>query len=210
MFVCNYMSRQPMTTSKKMPVLEALNTMKKNRIRQLPVVLEGQLIGLVTERDLLTVSPSPASSLSVFELNYLLSKMTVGEVMVKNPLTVSPRTTIEEAALLLRENKIGSLPVLDKDELVGIITATDIFDALVNFFGYGIEGTRLVIETKDRVGLIADITQVIKEFGIDLKAIICVDKEDEITEVVLRIGTDDPGPLVTALGKSGFRVTYIN
>ncbi|TEB15551.1 Inosine-5'-monophosphate dehydrogenase [Pelotomaculum sp. FP] len=208
MFVKNYMTRMPVTISKKMTVFDALAIMKKHKIRQLPVVSGEKLEGLVTEKDLLTVSPSPATSLSIFELNELLAKMTVAEIMVKAPITVQPNTTLEEAALLMREHKIGSVPVLEKDKLVGIITVTDIFDALIRFFGYGKAGTRLLLEAQDRVGLLADITQVVKDFGVLIKASIVVYKDNENVEIMLRLGTIDPGPLVAALQEKGYKVTF--
>lgn len=208
MFVKNYMTRMPVTINKKVTVFDALAILKKHKIRQLPVVSDGKLEGLVTEKDLLTVSPSPATSLSIFELNELLAKMTVSEIMVKSPITVQPNTTLEEAALLMRENKIGSVPVLEEDKLVGIITVTDIFDALIKFFGYGKPGTRLLLEAKDRVGLLADITQVVKDFGMLIKATIVVYKDNENVEIMLRLGTIDPGPLVEELQKKGYIVTF--
>ncbi len=208
MFVKNYMTRMPVTISKKMTVFDALAIMKKHKIRQLPVVSGEKLEGLVTEKDLLTVSPSPATSLSIFELNELLAKMTVAEIMVKSPITVQPNTTLEEAALLMREHKIGSVPVLEKDKLAGIITVTDIFDALIRFFGYGKAGTRLLLEAQDRVGLLADITQVVKDFGVLIKASIVVYKDNENVEIMLRLGTIDPGPLVAALEEKGYKVTF--
>jgi len=208
LFVKNYMTRMPVTISKKMTVFDALAIMKKHKIRQLPVVSGEKLEGLVTEKDLLTVSPSPATSLSIFELNELLAKMTVAEIMVKAPITVQPNTTLEEAALLMREHKIGSVPVLEKDKLVGIITVTDIFDALIRFFGYGKAGTRLLLEAQDRVGLLADITQVVKDFGVLIKASIVVYKDNENVEIMLRLGTIDPGPLVAALQEKGYKVTF--
>ena len=99
MFVKNHMTPNPITIEPDTPIFEALSLMKKHRIKQLPVVEDGRLLGLVTERDLLTVSPSPATTLSIYELNYLLSKMTVKEVMIKSPARISPDATIEEAAV---------------------------------------------------------------------------------------------------------------
>jgi acetoin utilization protein AcuB len=204
------MTRSPITINKKTPIFEALEIMKKHKIRQLPVVSEGRLAGLATEKELLTVSPSPATSLSIYEINYLLAKMTVSEVMVKNPITVTADTTIEEAALRMREQKIGSVPVLEGDTLTGIITVTDIFDAFVSFFGYGRPGTRLVIESKDRVGLLAEVTQVIKEFDISIRGIICVPKDNEIIQMMLRVSTIDTQPLITRLESKGLKVIFVN
>ncbi len=210
MFVREYMTKSPITINENTVIFEALDLMKKQEIRRLPVVSEGKLVGLVTEKELLTVSPSPATSLSIFEINYLLAKMTVAEAMIKNPLTVTSNTTLEEAALLMRENKIGSVPVLDGENLVGIITVTDIFDALSKFFGYGKAGARLVVESKDRTGLIADITQVVKDSNIPITGIICDIKDNENAKLMLRLSTVDTLPLVKALEKRGMKVTCIS
>lgn len=209
MFVRDYMSRSPITISKDTPVFKALTILKSNNIRQLPVVSDGRLVGLVAEKDLLNVSPSPATSLSIYEVNYLLAKMTVSEAMTKNVLTVTPDATIEETALMMREHKINSVPVVDDGGLVGIITVSDIFDAMLKLFGYGKPGMRIVIEAKDRVGLIADITKIIKEFDITIRGIVTVEKDDSKSDVVLKIGVVDSTPVVEALEKNGFKVTYV-
>lgn len=208
MFVRNYMTKSPITIKKKTPVYEALEIMHKYNIRHLPVVSEGKLAGVVTEKMLLTVSPSPATSLSIYELNYLLAKMTVADAMVNKTLTVTPDTTIEEAALLMRENKIGSVPVVENENLVGIITVVDIFDALVKFFGYGKPGTRFVLEAKDQIDLLAEISQVVKEFNVQIQSVISVAKDNERTEMMLRLGTIDTGPLLEAMKKRGINVIF--
>ncbi|HOV79667.1 MAG TPA: CBS domain-containing protein [Bacillota bacterium] len=210
MFVRNHMTKSPITINPKTGIFDALEIMKKHKIRRLPVVSEGKVIGMVTEKELLTVSPSPATSLSIYEMNYLLAKMTVEEAMVKDPLTVTPDTTIEEAALLMRERKIGSLPVLDDGKLVGIITATDIFDALVKFFGYGRAGTRLVVEAGEREGLLADVIKLINDFNIPILDIIYLAKDNQNIEMMLRLGTVEYAPLVEAMKKMGLKLTYVS
>ena len=109
MFVGRYMTANPLTVPENMPVQEAEEIMRKHKIRRLPVVKGEKLVGIVTEIDLLRVSPSSATSLSMFELNYLLSRLQVKEAMTKNPRTISPEATIEEAALIMRENNVGAL-----------------------------------------------------------------------------------------------------
>jgi acetoin utilization protein AcuB len=147
------MSRAPITIDKDTPVYKALGIMKNNRIRHLPVVLKGKLLGMVTEKNLFYLAPSPATSLSIFEINTLMAEITVAEAMKKIP-TVTPDTTIEEAALLMRDQMTNGIPVVEEgDVLVGIITESDIFNALIKLFGYGKPGIRMVIEAKDRVGL---------------------------------------------------------
>lgn len=206
MFVRNYMTKAPITISKKTPVFEALEIMKKYNIRHLPVVSEGKLAGVVTEKMLLTVSPSPATSLSIYELNYLLAKMTVADAMVNQILMVTPDTTIEEAALLMRENKIGSVPVVEDENLIGIITVVDIFNALIKFFGYGKPGTRFVLEAEDQVDLISAISQVVKESKVQIQSIVSVAKDNERVEMMLRLSTIDTAPLLEAMKNRGINV----
>ena len=184
-----------------------MEILQKHQIRQLPVVEGEKLAGLVTEKQLLKVSPSPATSLGVFERNYFLANIKVSEVMVKFPLTVTPDTTIEEAALYMREHKIGSAPGVVGEKLVGIITVTDIFDALIKYFGYGKSGLRLVIESKDRSGLLAEITQLLNEFNAPVKGVIYFVKDNEEARIKLRIETSNASPLLAAMKSRGFKIT---
>jgi CBS domain-containing protein len=105
--------------------------MKECNIRRLPVVENGRLVGIVTLGDIREASPSAATSLSIYELNYLLSRLTIGQIMTRDPITITPDTSIEAAARLMLEHKIGGLPVVDGTRVVGIITESDIFRLLV-------------------------------------------------------------------------------
>ena len=119
------------------PVADAYNTMMQKGIRRLPVVEGGRLVGIVTLGDLREARPSPATSLSIYELNYLLAKLTVGQVMTYNPYTVTPTTPIQQAARIMLERKVSGLPVVDEeDRPVGIITETDIFRMLIDQWDY--------------------------------------------------------------------------
>ncbi|RIK40572.1 MAG: hypothetical protein DCC55_14715 [Chloroflexi bacterium] len=133
MLVQDRMSKPAITVTPETPFQEALKLMQTRTIRRLPVVdMAGHLVGIVSERDLLHASPSPATSLSVWELNYLLWRLTVGDIMTEKVVTVNPLTPIVEAAQLMVEKKIGGLPVVDEaGHVVGVITETDIFKAFV-------------------------------------------------------------------------------
>ena len=126
MKIKDVMTRNPITVDSETLVVDAQKMMKENNIRRLPIIDKGKLVGIVTKHDLLEASPSPATSLSVFELHYLLSKMKVKEIMKKNPLTLTPDTPFEEALTLGQEKKIGSFPVVENGKLVGIATESDI------------------------------------------------------------------------------------
>lgn len=210
MFVRDYMTTSPITIGPGVPILDALEVMRKNKIRHLPVVDRGRLVGIVTERDLLTVSPSPATTLSIFELNYLLSKMEVKEVMKTNPITVTPDCTIEKAALLMREHRIGCLPVMEGDSLVGIITQNDILDALIRIFGLRRAGTRLVLEAVDRVGALADILATVRKHQINVVGVACREKEDQRVQIMLRLSTVEPQALIKELEEQGFEVKSVS
>ncbi|NLW08703.1 MAG: CBS domain-containing protein [Firmicutes bacterium] len=210
MFVGTYMTKNPLTIPEDMPVQEAEELMRKHKIRRLPVVKGDKLVGIVTEIDLLRVSPSSATSLSVFELNYLLSRLQVKDAMTKNPRTISPDATLEEAALIMRENNVGALPVVDNGKLVGIITESDIFDAFIDLMGLRQTGTRVVIDVENRLGVVADVTDVIKAHGVSIISLACHCRDDGTSgELVLRLDTQDPGKLLADLEKRGYRVVHV-
>ncbi len=129
--VKDWMTADPVTIDPHTTLPEANRLMKECNIRRLPVVEKGKLVGIITLSDIREASPSQATALSIYELNFLLARLTVGEIMTRDPFTVSPDTSIEAAARLMLEHKIGSLPVVDGARLLGIITESDIFRLLV-------------------------------------------------------------------------------
>ena len=132
MLIKDRMTKPPITAPPGMPIQEALKLMRERGIRRLPVVdKKGKLIGIVSDRDLLHASPSDATSLSVWELNYLISKVTLKDVMTKNVITVTPETPVQEAARIMAEKKIGGLPVVQSGKVIGVITETDLFRVLL-------------------------------------------------------------------------------
>ncbi len=142
MFLHEYITTKVITVPPDTLLHDAERIMKDNNIRRLPVVEKGKLLGLVTRDRLREVSPSPATSLSVWELNYLISKIKVGEIMQKDVVTFPPDTTVEEAATLCQKRGIGTLPVVQDDKLVGIATTTDLYNILVQVLGFGKPGMR--------------------------------------------------------------------
>ncbi|MGD8404652.1 MAG: CBS domain-containing protein [Anaerolineales bacterium] len=159
------MSHPIISIAPDMPVHDALDMFKRERIRRAPVVKEGKLVGIVSDKDLLNASPSPATSLSIWEMNYLLSKVKVSEVMSKNVLTVSEDTPIEEAARIMADNKIGGLPVMRDGHVVGIITETDLFKIFLEFMGAREKGVRITALLDDKPGQLAKITKAISGAG---------------------------------------------
>jgi acetoin utilization protein AcuB len=167
MLVRKRMSSPVITVAPDLPIMQALDLMKKNRIRRLPVVKKGKMVGIVSEGDLLNASPSDATSLSVWELNYLLGKITVDEIMTKNVITVAEDTPIEEAAFLMDENKIGGLPVIANGELVGLITETDLFRIFLELMSARQPGVRVTALVPDQPGELDIITHAIADAGGD-------------------------------------------
>lgn len=207
MFVRDYMLASPITVGMDSSVAEALKIMEAKKIRQLPVVSGDMLVGMVTEKQILKVSPSPISSLNVFETRYFLEKLKVSEIMSGFPLALTPDTTIEEAAVYLREHKLGSVPVLDGDCLVGIISITNIFDAMVKCREYDLTGTILLLETTDRPDLLADVHQLLEKFGVHVKETIYHVKENKEAKIKLRLATAVGRQLVDGLESMGLTVT---
>ncbi len=128
--VQDWMTPNPITIQPKTTLPEAHRLMQQSHIRRLPVVHNGRLVGIVTLGDVREASPSDASSLSIYELHYLLAKLTVESIMTREPLTISPQASIRQAAQIMLEHKIGGIPVIEGERLVGIITESDIFRVL--------------------------------------------------------------------------------
>jgi len=165
MLVGTRMSHPVITMSPDLPIVDALNLMKRERIRRAPVVKEGHMIGIVSDKDLLNASASPTTSLSVWELNYLLSKITVKEVMTKEVLSVKENTPIEEAARIMADNKIGGLPVTRGEDVVGIITETDLFKIFLELMGAREPGVRVTALIPEQRGQLAKLTQAVASEG---------------------------------------------
>ncbi len=172
MLVQHWMTRDPITVEADMPFLEARLILKKRRIRHLPVVDGGTLIGVVTDRDLKEAAPSAATGLDVYELNYLLLKMTVRELIKREPITIRPDDSIERAALLMRDNKIGCLPVVDDaGRLLGLITETDMLGVMVDILGEGEKGMRIAFEVADTPEVCREVAQMLHDFPVDLRSL---------------------------------------
>jgi len=167
MFVGERMSRPVISVSPNEPVNEVLAMFRKEHIRRAPVIKDGKLVGIVSERDLLNASPSPVTSLSIWEMNYLISKVTVKSVMSKKVITVDKDIPIEEAARIMADKKIGGIPVVSAGQVVGMITETDLFKAFLELMGARQKATRVTATIPDRPGELAKITKAIANNGGD-------------------------------------------
>ncbi|HSB89803.1 MAG TPA: CBS and ACT domain-containing protein [Anaerolineales bacterium] len=173
MLVGERMTRPVITVRPETPIQDALQLMRTDHIRRAPVVDEqGRLVGIVAERDLLEASPSDATSLSIWEVHYLLSKITVERIMTRKVVTVTEDTPIEEAARVMADNKIGGLPVMRDNEVVGIVTETDLFKVFLELLGAREAGVRLSALIPDRPGELAKLTTAITKAGGNILALV--------------------------------------
>jgi acetoin utilization protein AcuB len=166
MLVKERMTRNPITIRPDLPVTEAQALMKREKIHHLPVLDKGErLAGIVTEKDLLYASPSTATTLSVYEIASLLSKLKVEKVMTAKTITVGEDVPIEEAARIMADNSIGGLPVMRGRTLVGIITESDLFRLFIELFGARQKGVRLSMVVPNQKGELAKITEAVSRAG---------------------------------------------
>jgi acetoin utilization protein AcuB len=166
MLVSNWMSKDVITVDVEDSMHEAVKLLKEKGIRMLPVVKKGKLVGIVTDRDLKRSAASDATTLDVHELLYLVSKIKVGSIMTKNPITVPQNFTVEETAEVLLKNKISGAPVVDQNgDVVGMITQTDLFRVLIALTGVGKGGIQFAFQLEDRTGSIKEVADVIRLYG---------------------------------------------
>lgn len=196
MLVRDRMTKNPITIKPDLPVAEAMEWMRRENVRHFPVVdKEGKLVGIVARDDLLYASPSPVTSLSMWEITYLMSQVTVKEAMTKEVITTTEDTPLEEVARLMFDNKIGSLPVMRDGLLVGIITESDLFDAFLELFGGHEKGVRLTVLAPYYKGSLADISTKITNAGGLILALNVFEGEDPsnwgCTLKVTDIGKDE-------------------
>jgi acetoin utilization protein AcuB len=165
MLIGERMSHPVITLPHDMPIVDALNLLRREHIRRAPVMKGGELVGIISDHDLLNASPSQATSLSIWELNYLLSKIAVADVMTKDVITVDVDTPVEEAARIMADNKIGGLPVTREGKVVGIITETDIFKLFLELLGARDPGVRVTALVPEKPGALAALSRAITDRG---------------------------------------------
>lgn len=206
MSIKDFMSTEVITVSPQTPIFDAVDLMKQHQIHRLPVVEGGKLVGLITEGVIQGAMPSKATSLSVYEVNYLLNKTNVKDIMIKQVETIGPDALLEDGIVKMRANNIGVLPVVEVDKVIGIITNNDIFDAFLKITGYYAGGTRvtLAIEKDDR-GILANITKVLAEEGFSILTIV-VNRESDKTIVEIQVESKEPKQVESSLTSAGYQV----
>lgn len=184
MFVGERMSHPVISVAPEISIHDVLAMFKKEHIRRAPVIKNGKLVGIVSERDLLNASPSPVTTLSIWEMNYLLSKVTVAQVMSKKVKTVDFDTPIEEAARMMADSKIGGMPVMRAGKVVGMITETNLFNIFLELMGARTKGIRVTAVIDDAQGQLAKVTKAISDAGGDFISFGQFSGDDPSTKVL--------------------------
>lgn len=178
MAVKDFMTRKVVYISPDTTVAHAADMMRDQKLHRLPVIEQDQLVGLVTEGTIAEASPSKATSLSIYEMNYLLNKTKVRDVMIRDVITVSQFSSLEDAIYLMLKNKVGILPVVDNEQLYGVITDRDVFRAFLEVSGYGEEGIRIRFVTEDKVGVLAKIIELIVSENLNISNTVNIPRKD--------------------------------
>ena len=211
MFVKDHMTKDPAVITRDVSLMKATDIMGKGRFHRLPVVdQEGRLIGLVTGGLVKEKSGADRTSLSIYELNYLLTRTTVGDVMITDVRTIGPDAFLEEASGIMADNDISVLPVVDDDrKVLGIITDRDIYRALIDLTGYRKQGTRFVISCEDRPGQLLKVVQLFAEEDANLENLAVYHTERGVEIEIKATGEVSVERMTEVLRKAGFEVTNV-
>jgi len=209
MYVGRIMHTRLVTVSPDTSLRKAKEIIEEKQINHLLVVNKNEdLVGIVSDRDVRQSWASPATALSVHELNYLLTQLTVEAIMIKKIITISPGTTIERAAFIMQENRINALPVIESEKLVGIITSTDVMEVLLHSIGFGEESARFAVLVEDRIGIVSEVSKILKEQKINIRSLVTWPEKEYpgIYQLVMRVGLEDKDRAISALSDGGFKV----
>jgi len=200
------------TVSSDTPIMEARRVMDAHNIRRLPVVDRGKLVGMVSKERVARAGPSPATSLSVWEINYLMAKMTVREIMAKDVVTVSPETSVESAVALAQTKQVGALPVTEDHALIGIVTTNDFFYKILNpVLGIGASGTRLVISKGAEVKGMKEVVEAIAKQGTKVIALHSMPPlEGREADLCVHLDTEDVSQLMKELASKGYPAEVVD
>lgn len=211
MFVADRMTKHPVSVTSDATIQQADRLMKKHKFHRMIVVDNGKLVGYFSDRDIMRVAPSPATTLSKFEIRSLLDKISVRDIMHSKVITVNEGATLEEAALIMYNNKVGGLPVVsDVGAVVGIITATDILKTFIEMMGLPGGKTRLTLEVDNKVGVMAEITKIFADNGINIDSFITCRQSDHRYELVVRLDDCEAGfdDIKKILEQRGYKVVH--
>ncbi len=209
MYVYERMTKHPATVTPDYSISQAYQIMNKCRYSQLPVVdSENKLIGLLTEKMMAEYTPSKATTLSVYEVSYILTKSKVSDVMATDIYTVTKDTFIEDAAVIMKEKRINSLPVVEDGYLIGILTKTDIFTAFIDLIGTKSPGARVIINTVDKPGILADIAGVFASHNIDIRNITNINEGGK-TKITIKLRSSSIDKPIEELQSKGYNIENV-
>lgn len=213
MLIQDWMAKDVMTVDENTSLMRATRIMKENRIRRLPVVSHGKLIGIITDRDVKDASPSKTTSLDIHELYYLLSEMKVKDVMTNTPMTLVGRETLEKAALIMLNSRISGLPVVDDNgHLIGLLSETDILRGFIHMTGIKDNAIQYVFDLPDEAGSVTKVTGVLKDKQCRIISILTSfeDAPEKMKRVAIRISEldDEAEKALTDELKGIFKVVY--
>ncbi|WP_027398229.1 CBS domain-containing protein [Anaerovorax odorimutans] len=209
MYVKSRMTANPYTIAFNAPINEVIELMHEKNLKRVPVVDDEKVVGIITSSDLEKVSPTKATTLSIYEINYLLSKTLVRDAMTKEVITISPDALLEEAAVLMRSYRISTLAVVKENKLVGIITESDIFDAFIDILGFRDIGSRITVEANDVPGALADIGNIFSSFDANITHIADYRGSGGKSDVVIRTNALNTDDIEEELKKRGYLVLNV-
>jgi acetoin utilization protein AcuB len=204
MLVQDVMQTKLFTVTPETTLPEALRLTGQRGVRHLPVLDGDRLVGILSDRDLKRAMASPATSLEAHELRYLLDRLRVEEFMTRTVITIGAMFPVEAAARLMVQEKIGALPVTDGDRLLGLVTETDVLRLFMRAMGAGEPSTRLDVVVGNRPHALAEVVQAVEAAGVEISSLVTLASEGGFKEVVIRVRTLNPAPVVWALERRGF------
>ncbi|MCA0251989.1 MAG: CBS domain-containing protein [Actinobacteria bacterium] len=208
MFVKLRMTAHPFTVTPETTLPEAIALMEAKGVRHLPVVREGRVVGVLAPSDIAAAGPSKATTFAAGEINYLLAKLKVAKVMTRDPLTISPDALLEEAAVLMRDNKVEILPVVEEERLVGVITESAILDAFIEILGFRDPGTRLTVDATDAPGVLSQLATVTATHDANIQHLAVYRGEGDRSIVVVGVNSLNTDDIEADLARLGFSVLY--
>lgn len=206
MYVKSKMTANPYTIEADAPINEVIELMRDKNLKRVPVVRGERVVGMLTNSDIQKVSPTKATTLSIYELNYLLAKTRVSDAMSKEVISVGPDDLLEEAALLMRDNKVGTLAVVKDEKLVGIITESDIFDAFIDLLGFRNTGSRIAVDAADVPGALESIGNIFNSQNANITHIVAYRGGGGRSDVVIRTNAINTEAIENKLSESGFNI----
>ena len=210
MAVKDFMTKKVVYVSPDTTVAHATDKMREQGLRRLPVMENDKLVGLVTEGTMAEASPSKATSLSIYEMNYLLNKTLIRDIMIKNVVTVSQYASLEDAIYIMMKNNVGVLPVVDNGQVYGIITDKDIYKAFLEISGYGEEGIRVALLAEDSVGTLLKVVDTIAKANLNIKRTVVATRASGKTAIEIQLeGHTDLGALKANLQEDGIEVQAV-